>query len=222
MHIIPRGRHESCFVLKNLNDLRRIYNSLLIPDPERSPPVHIRVICSQWSPIKNCDDVEKNIHTRLGIIYTGSEVLMPDLKLSGFPNCSKNLFIFIYQIIFINLCVTDPAVERIQVTDWFQKLKVMDLNISERINNSPFFINNKSIEKHYTQLILIIHRWKVLFSLRFFNCSLPHFNSFAGPRIRILISLNLDCNVCYLRSVFDYLCPYFLSVIDTIPVSIYA
>ena len=91
--IIPRGRHESYFVLKNLNNLRRIYNSLLIPNPERSPPVHIRVICSQWSPIKNCDDVEKNIHTRLGIINTGSEVLMPDPKLFCFPNCSKNLFI---------------------------------------------------------------------------------------------------------------------------------
>ena len=38
----------------------------------------------------------------------------------------------------------------------------MDLNISERTNNSPFFINNKSIEEHYTQLILIIDRSKVL------------------------------------------------------------
>ena len=92
----PRNSSWTTCVLlcpQNLNNLRRIYNSLLIPDPERSPPVHIRVICSQWSPIKNCDDVEKNIHTRLGIINTGSEVLMPDPKLFCFPNCSKNLFI---------------------------------------------------------------------------------------------------------------------------------
>ena len=61
----------------------------------------------------------------------------------------------------------DPAAERIRVTDWFHKLRVMDLNISERTNNSPFLINNKIIEEHYTQLILIIDRWKVLFHLGF-------------------------------------------------------
>ena len=38
----------TCVLLcpQNLNNLRRTYNSLLIPDPEWSPIAHIRIICS--------------------------------------------------------------------------------------------------------------------------------------------------------------------------------
>ena len=99
---------------------------------------------TSYSPIEN-------ICTSLEIIHTRSEILIPDPKSSGSANNSKN---FIYmrllccQITFINLFVTDPAMEWIQVTDRFHKLKVMDLNISGRVNNSPFLINNEIIEKY--------------------------------------------------------------------------
>ena len=64
---------------QNLNNLKRTCNSLLIPDPERSPPVHIRVIYSQWIwvsyPLKVCNDHWEKHSYGLEIIYTGSEIL---------------------------------------------------------------------------------------------------------------------------------------------------
>ena len=137
---------------------RNNYNSLFIPGPKSSLFCSRQNICTRCVTWKFIMTVGKNIRISPGIIYTGSEII----QLSLAP---KNLFIFIFSVskVFIKLCVTDPAVERIQVTDWFHKLKVSDLNISERTNNKPFFFNNKSIEKHYTQLILIIYHWKVLF-----------------------------------------------------------
>ena len=81
-------------------------------------------ICSQRTRIsyqlKVCKDRRENIHARQEIIHTGSEILIPDPKLSGSPNYSKNVIrmrLFCCQITFINLCVTDPAVERIRVTN---------------------------------------------------------------------------------------------------------
>ena len=127
----------TCVLLcpQNLNNLRRTCNSLLTPDPEWSPFVRIRVICSHWiwvsHQLKVCNDRWKNIRTSLEIhdfIY---------------------MCLLCCQITFINLFVKDPAVEWIRVTDWFHKLKVTDLNISERVNNSPFFIDNKIIEKYH-------------------------------------------------------------------------
>ena len=85
----------------------RTYNSLLIPDPERSPPVHIRIICSQWMQVshqlKVCNNWWKNIRTSLEIIHTGSEILIPDPKSSGRSNNLKNLFICIYSVAKLHL-----------------------------------------------------------------------------------------------------------------------
>ena len=60
--------------------------------------------------------------------------------------------------------MTNPTLERIYLTDWFHKLKVTGLNISEMTSNSPFFINSKSVEEHPTQLILILDVEKCYFT----------------------------------------------------------
>ena len=111
-------------------------------------------------PLKEHSHPPRNYLYRIWNINAGFKIIW----LSWVP---KNLFIFVCSDseLFVKLYVTDPAMEQIQVTDWFHKLKVTDLNISKRTNNSPFFFNNKSIEKHYTQLILITNHWKVLFYL---------------------------------------------------------
>ena len=69
------------------NNLRIIYDSLFIPGPERFPFTRTRNICT-WCilyHVKIQKDHWKNIRTRPEIIYTGSEILMPDSKLSGSP-----------------------------------------------------------------------------------------------------------------------------------------
>ena len=59
----------TCVLLcpQNLNNLRRTYNSLLMPDPEWSPFAHIKVICSHWTrtchQLKVYNDRWKNIRT---------------------------------------------------------------------------------------------------------------------------------------------------------------
>ena len=83
---------------------------------------------------------------RVWNINTGSKNIRLSQSLQEFIHSC----LICFQIIFINLYVTDPAAERIRITDWFHKLKVTDLNISEKTNNSPFFVNNKSIKEHHT------------------------------------------------------------------------
>ena len=64
--------------------------------------------------------IEKSIRTRLEIIYTGSEILIPDPKSFGSADSSED---FIHmcplccQVMSINLFVADPNAERIRVTD---------------------------------------------------------------------------------------------------------
>ena len=77
----------TCVLLcpQNLNNLRRTYNSLLIPDPEWSPFVCIRVICShrhshelvtnwkgRWEKYSN---QARNYLYRFWNINTGSEII---------------------------------------------------------------------------------------------------------------------------------------------------
>ena len=101
----------ACIILcpQNLNNLKRAYNSLSIPDPEWSPFVRIRIICSHWMQVshqmKVCNDYWKNIRTSLEIIHTGSEILIPDPKSSGSSNNFKNLFICFYSIAKLRLLI---------------------------------------------------------------------------------------------------------------------
>ena len=142
---------------QNLKNLRRTYNSLLTPDPEWSPIVHIRMICSHRIQIIHLTLIVCNGHWekrsyrarnylyRVWNINTGSETI-------GSANGSEDFIhmrLLHCQIMFINLFVADPNAEQIQMTDWFHKLKVTDLNISKRINDSPFLINNKIIKQYH-------------------------------------------------------------------------
>ena len=59
---------------QNLNNLKRTCNSLLIPDPEQSPTVHITVIYSQWIwisyQLKVCNDHwEKHSYLARNYLY---------------------------------------------------------------------------------------------------------------------------------------------------------
>ena len=72
-------RNSSCMICillcpQNLNNLRRTHNSLLMPDLEWSPIVHIRIICSHRIRIihltlKACNAFENNIRTGLNYLY---------------------------------------------------------------------------------------------------------------------------------------------------------
>ena len=103
----------ACVLLcpQNFNNLKRTCNSLLILDPERSSPVHIRVIYSQWIwvryQLKVCNDRwEKHSCLERNYLY-GSEILIPDPKISGSPKYPKNLFIFVCSVskLYLLSCV---------------------------------------------------------------------------------------------------------------------
>ena len=78
----------ACIILcpQNLNNLKRAYNSLSIPDPEWSPFVRIRIICSHWMQVshqmKVCNHLSKkysyqprNYSYRVWNINTRSEII---------------------------------------------------------------------------------------------------------------------------------------------------
>ena len=123
----------ACILLcpQNLNNLRIIYNSLFILGPEWSLFVHVRNISSWCAQIihhlkAHNDCWKKHSHQTRSYLYriwninTGSE----NIWLSWLFQEFIHIRLFCFQILFIDLCVTDPAAERIRVTDWFHKLKV--------------------------------------------------------------------------------------------------
>ena len=125
----PRSSSWTICVLlcpQNLNNLRRTHNSLLIPDPEWSPIVHIRIICSlriyelftsHWQFVTA---IEKDIRTGLKIIYTESKILIPDPKSFGSSNSSKDFIhmcLLCCQVAFINL-FCDGSESGTDPSDW--------------------------------------------------------------------------------------------------------
>ena len=107
---------------QNLNNQRIIYNSLFIPGPEWSLFVRVRNIFSWCVQIihhlKVHNDCWKNIHISPGFIYTGSEILIPDPKISGSPNHSKNLFIFVCSVSKLYLLICMWRVQLRSGSEW--------------------------------------------------------------------------------------------------------
>ena len=96
---------------ERVNNLRIIDNSLFIWGPAWSPFIRIRNIWTRCVQIIYHliihKDRWKNICTSPGISYTRSEILIPDPKISGSPNHSKNLFIFVCSVskLYLLICV---------------------------------------------------------------------------------------------------------------------
>ena len=92
---------------QNLNNLRMIYNSLLIPVPSDpylfASEISAHSVSKLFIIWKFIMTVGKNIRTSPGIIHTRSKILIPDPKSSSSSNNFKNLFICIYSVAKLHL-----------------------------------------------------------------------------------------------------------------------
>ena len=109
--VIPRGRHASYFVLKTSTIWEKFitfYSYRVQSDPYLfASEISSHGVSKLFIIWKFIMTVRKNIRTSSGIIYTGSEILIPDPKISGSPNYTKNLFIFVCSVskLYLLICV---------------------------------------------------------------------------------------------------------------------